>query len=163
MVQNTVSTDARGNQQDFDPSDMNDGKILDSSRYVSIFEVQGDTTTAYGPGYGSSDQDRDSGWSDFDLQDDAGNAVAGKFRWEIYRDSSQEDLIAVSSTIPANDLRSAVDADRTNKRNITAEKPAAGNDSWLVLAFKAREAHDGDAVSATNSDSDLGISYSEYR
>lgn len=161
MVQNTNRTNARGNQRDFDPTDMLE-KTLDSDRYVPLFERQGDTTTAFGPGYGDTRVNGDSGWSDYDLQDSNANAVEGKFRWEIYRDSSKEDLIATSSTFPANDLRSAVSADRTEKRNIPAEKPAAGNDSYLVFAFKAKQAHDGATVSQSNSNSDLGIAYSEY-
>lgn len=162
MVKNTKRIRARGNEQRFTSGDMKE-KTLDSDRFVTVFEQSGDTTSAYGPGYGPDDRDRAEGWSDFDLQNAAGNAVDGKYRWEIYGDSSKEDLIAVSSTFTAGDLRSSVAADRTNKRNMPAEQPLAGNDSYLVLAFKADPSNDGDSLSASNSAYDLGVAYSEYR
>lgn len=163
MVKSTRPTSAGGNEERFTTHDMNDGKQLDSDQYVPLFQVQGDTSTAFGPGFGPDSRDRAEGWADLDLQNEAGANVEGKFRWEVYADSAKEDLIATSSKFTDGGLRSAVAADRTNKRNMPAEKPAAGNDSWLVLAFRASESSDGDVVSADNSEYDLGIPYSEYK
>lgn len=163
MVKNTRPIGARGNEQRFTADDLKDGKTLDSDRYVTLFEVQGDTTTAYGPGNGPRNADHASGWSDFDLQDVNGNAIEGKYRWEVYKDSSKEDLVATSSTFTDGDLRSAVNSARKDKRNIPGEQPVAGNDSYLVFAFRASASSDGAEVSAQNSDYDLGVAYSEYK
>lgn len=162
MVKSTKPMPQEGNEQRFRVGDLKE-KTLDSDRYVPVFEAQGDTSTAYGPGYGPKNRDYAEGWSDLDLQNSSGSAISGKFRWEIYGDSAQEDLIATSSTFSAGGLRSAVSADRTNKRNMPAEQPIAGNDSYVVLAFKADSSSDGDTVSASNSNHDLGIAYSEYK
>lgn len=162
MVRQTKPIRAGANEQRFMSEDLKN-KTLDAERFVGVAEIQGDTTTAYGPGHGPKNRDAATGWSDLDLADDAGNSLNGKFRWEVYKDSSKEDLVAKSSTFQAGDLRSAVAADRTNKRNIPSEQPLAGNDSYLVLAFKVSDAHDGATVSANNSSEDLGIAFSEYK
>lgn len=167
MVKSTRPINANGNEQRFRVEDMNDGKTLDSDRFVTLFEEQGDTNTAYGLGHGPSNRDYAKGWSDYDLQVDDGTGTIepaqGKYRWEIYRDAAKEELVAKSATFSAGDLRSAVAADRTQKRNIPAEQPLAGNDSFVVLAFRAAPAQDGYTVSAADSNDDLGIAYTEYK
>ncbi len=162
MVKSTYPISARGNEQRFTAQDLTE-KTLDSDRYVTLFDIQGDTTTAYGPGFGPDDRNRAEGWSDLDLRNEDGDRIEGKYRWEVYQDSAKEDLIAKSSTFTDGGLRSAVEASRTDKRNMPAEQPVVGNDSYLVLAFRASPSSDEETVSASETDYDLGIAYSEYK
>ena len=170
MVQNTqYHPDLRGagNREQFTAGDLEDGKAVDSDRYVTVAQVQGNSSTAYGAGIGPKNRNSGEGWSDLDLQllDDSGAAAAaeGKLRWEVYSDPEKEDLVAYSRTFSAGDLRSAVAADRTDKVLTPAQQPIAGQDSYLVLAFKANDSQDGYTVSAGDSDHDVGMAYSRYK
>jgi len=157
---------AASNRERWDTDDLEENTVL-LSNYVPIFAVQSDRTTVFAPGSGVQSSDRGNGYADLDLQvlDDTDTAVdaKGKFRWEMYRDSSREDLQYVSTTFRAENLRSSVAADRTEKEILPQLAPAAPQDGWLVLAFKPKESQDGYQVSASDSNTDLGIPYSRIQ
>ena len=165
MVSNTRPIKARGAEERIRAEDLADA-TLDSNRFVELFAQQGDSVTAYGPGNGPQNRQAATGFSDMDLQVDNGGAIEaakGKLRWEIYADPSKEDLVAVSSTYDVGDFRSAVAADRTEKRVMPAQQPLAGNDSHVVLAIRTADSQDGATVSVADSADDVGIAYSRYK
>lgn len=168
MVRNTYhNPDLIGaaNREQISSADLIDGTTMDSSRYVPIFEQQGNKKTAYGAGIGPDDRDRGEGWSDLDLKDNSTTPVDinGKLRWEVYDDPEQENLIAYSRTFRSSDLRAAVSESRTEKVNVPAQAPLAGDDSYLVLGMKVDSGNDGDVLSAANSDNGVGMAYSRYK
>ncbi len=116
-------------------------------------------------GFGIQNTDVNShGWSDLDLQNAGGSAIAGHYRWEVYRDSSKEDLIAVSGTFSTTKLRNAVSNSLRDKILLPALfSKVAGNDSYLVLSCKARPSSDGDVVDVANSSSEAGMAYGELK
>lgn len=151
------------NPLEFEAGALSEPTLQSSDQYYEIFAAQGDTTTAYGAGFGPRDKNTNSdGWSDLDLQNAGGTAIAGKIRFRVYRDSSKEDLIAQSGTYSLNSLRSAVSEARTDKVLIAGLlSTMAGNDSFLTVEVKPSASSAGDAVSAANSNSDQGLAYSE--
>ena len=166
MVSNTRPIKARGAEERIRAEDLTDGQAIDSNRFVELFSQQGDSVTAYGPGNGPQNRQAATGFSDIDLQvdnDGVVEAAKGKLRWEIYADPAKEDLVAVSSTYDVGDFRSAVAADRTEKRVMPAQQPLAGNDSHVVLAIRTADSEDGATVSVADSDDDVGIAYSRYK
>lgn len=157
---------SKANQKRVRPADLNDAKVMDSDRFVPIFEVQSNRTEVYAPGSGPSNRQHAKGWSDLDLRDDAaapGGEINGDLRWEMYGDSSREDLRRVSDTFRTEDLRSAEAEQRTEKEVIPQLAPAAPQDGYVVLALKVDAADDGAALDSTNSTVDLGIPYSKLR
>ena len=136
---------------------------LDDDIYVPVFQVQSDRTTRYAGGHGPSSRQHGTGWADLDLATGAGGDINGKARWEVYRDSSKEDLKAVSDTFRLENLRSAVAADRTEKVLMPQRAPVPPQDGYLVLAVKADSGNDGDTVDQTEGDVDVGVPYSRMR
>lgn len=170
MVQNTVHNPAlisAANREQVAASDLEDGKTVDSDRFVTVFAEQGNKKTAYGAGIGPNNRDAGEGWSDLDLKllDDSSAVVdaTGTLRWEVYDDPERENLIAYSRTFRAANLRSAVQDSRTDKVNVAAQQPLAGEDSFLVLAYRATDAETGYTVSAGDSAVDVGMAYSRYK
>jgi hypothetical protein len=157
---------AAANRERWDTDDLEESTVL-ANQFVSVLSVQSDRTTVFAPGSGVQSSDRGMGYADLDLQvlDDTDTAVGakGKFRWEMYRDSSREDLQYVSTTFRAENLRSSVAADRTEKEILEQLAPAAPQDGYLVLAFKPKASQDGYTVSASDSAVDLGIPYSRIQ
>lgn len=169
MAVETLSViDVSGAQgQQFMAGDLKDGKTVDADDFVPVAEVQGDKSNAYGGGAGPQDERTNlDGWSDFDLQlldgSGANVAAAGKFRFEIYGDPQQEDFIAKSRTFPATHLRAAVSNGLRDKVLIAAMlEHMAGDDGYLVLAYKATSSETGYDVDAAASATETGIAYSE--
>lgn len=175
MVNNFVAANAQeigmANSKRIRPSDLNN-KALDSERFVPIWEVQSNRTEVYAPGIGNDDRSRGNvGYADLDLQADgtgsgnAGDEVNGDLRWEMYGDSSREDLRYVSDTFRTEDLRADVTQSRTEKTVIRQLAPAAPQDGYVVLALKANAGSDGYVVddSTTNTNVDVGIPYAKIR
>jgi hypothetical protein len=154
------------NRERWDTDDMEEPTVL-STQFVPVFEAQSDRTEVYAPGAGIQSTDRGEGFADLDLKllDDSSSVVdaKGKLRWEMYRDSSREDLARVSTTFTASNLRSAVNADRTEKELLPQLAPAAPQDGYLVLAYRPTSSQDGYDVSASDSAVDLGIPYSRIK
>lgn len=162
---------AQGKQ--FVADDLVDGKTVDADRFVTVAEVQGSKSNAYGAGAGPQDERSNTdGWSDLDLQlVDGGGAnhpAQGRFRYEVYRDENKEDLIAKSRTFPAAAVRAAVTSDLRQKILIAAMlEEMAGDDAYLTLAYRATTSGDGQSdetgwdIDASASASELGMAYSE--
>jgi len=153
----------RSNADQFVASELKEPTLQSADDWYEIFSVQGDTTTAYGAGYGpNNDSINTDGWSDLDLQNAAGNPIDGKLRFRVYRDSSKDDLIAQSTTYTLSGLRSAVSADRKDKHLISQmHSKLAGNDSFVTVEVKPKASSAGDQVSAADSATDLGLAYAE--
>lgn len=151
------------NPREFEASELNEVTLASSEQWYEIFSAQGDTTTAFGAGFGPNDDRRNTdGWSDLDLQNAGGTAINGSVRFRVYRDSSKDDLVAQSGTFSLTSLRSTVSAGRKDKALIAGMLSAvAGNDSFLTVEVKPKASSAGDQVSASNSASDQGIAYSE--
>jgi hypothetical protein len=167
MVRNTVPANPRevsaANGERFKASDIEENTVTDGV-YTPVFEVQADRTTVYMAGVGFDSRQRGRvGWADLDLQNGGAAAVDGTLRWEIYRDSSKEDLVAKSGTFRTEDLRSAVAAARTEKDVIPQQAPAAPQDGYLVLAIDPDSGSSGNTLSQSNSDTDLGIPYARIQ
>lgn len=170
MPDNFVNANAgernAANRERWDTDDMEESTVLKNT-YVPVFEIQSDRTTVFAPGSGLNSAQSATGYADLDLQvlDDSDTAVdaKGRLRWAMYRDSSREDLQRVSTTFRAENLRSAVAADRTEKEILPQLAPAAPQDGWLVLEYKPKDSQDGYAVSASDSSVDLGIPYSRIQ
>lgn len=159
MVQNlqNVNADA-GSREYIRSSDLNSATVSED-RWVSLFEVQSSKTIKYFPGAGTANRQGNAGFGDLDLQNSGGTATDGELRWEVYRDAQRDDLVAVSDTFRSEDLRAAVSENRTEKPMIPLQKPGAGEDGYVVLAFKAASGSDGDTISTSNSSEDVGIPY----
>jgi len=167
MVRNTARANPRevsaANSERFKSGDVEENTITDGV-YTPVFEVQADRTTVYMAGIGFDSRQRGRvGWADLDLQNGGAAAVDGTLRWEIYRDSSKEDLVAKSGTFRTEDLRSAVGAPRTEKDVMPQEAPAAPQDGYLVLAINPDSGSSGNTLSQSNSDTDLGIPYARIQ
>lgn len=163
MVQNlnNVGTTA-GAEQHIQPDELNDGKTLSKDEYRPIWSVQSDKHTHYAPGYGVPMREGNAGFSDLDLQNGGGSAIEGKVRYEVYRDSNREELVAYGATYPLATLRSDVAQPKTDKTMIPLKRPGAGEDGYLVLAAKADASIDGDSVSTANSAVDVGMPYTQF-
>ena len=167
MVRNTARANPRevaaANGERFKSGDVEENTVTDGV-YTPVFEVQADRTTVYMAGIGFDSRQRGRvGWADLDLQNGGAAAVDGTLRWEIYRDSSKEDLVAKSGTYRTEDLRSAVGAARTEKVVMPQEAPAAPEDAYLVLAIDPDSGSDGNTLNQANSDTDLGIPYARIQ
>lgn len=163
MVRNTVQANAaevdRGNKDRFKSGDMLSSTLVNGI-FVPVFEVQADRTETYMGGYGPNNRDAgEVGWADVDIQNSNNNAADGVLRWEVYRDSSKEDLVAKSSTFRSEDLRSSQGASRRDKMVLPQQAPAAPQDGYLVLGMDADSGSDGDSLSSSNSATDLGVPY----
>lgn len=160
----------RANPRQFTEADLKDGALVKSDEFTNVAEVAGNTSRAYGAGFGIADQrTNNDGWADFDMKTtpDGGTTVndaGGAFRFEVYGDVQKEDLIAYSGTFGAKGLRTAVAESRSDKALIPGMlSDVAGNDSYLVLAYRGAAGEEGEAVHAAGSNSELGIPYSELR
>jgi hypothetical protein len=142
------------------------GTTLTDTRFLPIFEVQGDNTTGYGAGHGVSNKNNNNqGWSDLDLQNTVPGAIDAALRWEVYRDSSQEQLAAHSGKFYTTPLRNAI-GNATREKFLMAARGSpngiAGDQQYLVLAARADPASSGDTVDPGQSNTEEGIAYSEY-
>lgn len=172
MVRNTRPVSARyhaaANAERIKAGELSD-VVLDSSRYVGIWQQEGNSSTAYGIGLGPRAKEHAEGYADMDLRvtdkdaDGTPDVANGKLRWEVYDDPEQENLVAYSSTFRSENLRSAVNDSRTEKPVMHGQMPVAGDDSTIVLAFRADDANDGDTLTSGNCSDDLGIPYSRYK
>lgn len=152
-----------GSAAHFEDGDLETPTLADADRWYPIFQVQGDSTTAYGAGYGIDDDRTNSqGWSDLDLQNAGGTAIDARLRYRVYRDSSKDDLIAQGPTFGTSPLRSAVSSGRKDKILIPARwSKVAGNDGYLTVEAQPKASSTGDVVDAGNSSTDYGMSYGE--
>lgn len=159
---------ARANPFEFLASDF-DGKTVSSDEFRDVALVQGNSTNAYGAGYGGRNENVNSdGWSDLDLvasgagAGTAGDPINGKLRFVIYRDTNREDMIAKSGTYSLNGLRSAVGSGRKDKVLIPGMlSKVAGDDSYLSVQVKTSAASDGTVIDPGASTEELGLAYSE--
>lgn len=137
--------------------------LQQEDEWYKIFETQGDSTTAFGAGYGpDNDITNAHGWSDLDLQDSVPDPIDGKVRYRIYRDSNQEDLVAQSTKLSTGPLRSAVSASRKDKILVPATwSQVAGDDGWLTVEVSPDSASTGQQVDTTNSATDFGMAFGE--
>lgn len=146
-------------------TEMSEPTVASADQWYELFASQGDTTTAFGAGFGPNDDRRNSGgWSDLDIKDNSTTPVSvdGVVRFRVYRDSSKDQLIAQSGAYQTQSLRSAVADGRKDKVLIPGMlSKVAGNDSYLTVEFKPAAGSAGATVSSANSDSDLGLAYSE--
>lgn len=166
MTRNLVQRfNRQGSPDQFRAADLLEPTLQQSDEWYKIFEVQGDTTKAYGAGYGPDDDRVNAhGWSDLDLQNSTPDPINGKVRFRVYRDSDQEDLVAQSGKFDLGPLRSAVSAGRKDKILIPAEWSAvAGNDSWLTVEVSPDSSSTGDTVTAANSSTDFGMAFGEIQ
>ncbi len=162
-----VHTD-RANPQEFLADDF-EQKTVVADEFRDVAFVQGDSTNAYGAGFGEKNaQVNSDGWSDVDLvasgngAGSAGEDIKGKMRFVVYRDSNREDMIAKSGTYSLGGLRSAVSADRTDKVLIPGRlSQVAGDDSYLAIQVKTNADTDGYEIDPSASTEDLGIARSE--
>lgn len=161
MVQNLrpVGADV-GSPEQIRSADLN-AKTVDQDRWVPLHERQSSKSVKYFPGRGVNNRRGNAGFADMDLQDDSTTPVNidGQFRWEIYSDANQDDLVATSIVGRSEDLRAAVNENRTEKPMEPLQKPGAGEEGYVVLAFKADAGSDGATVSPSNSSEDVGIPY----
>lgn len=169
MVKNLkrVHTEA-ANPQEFLADDF-EQKVVVSDEFRDVALVQGNSTTAYGGGFGVKNaQVNSDGWSDLDLvasgngAGTAGADIQGKLRFVVYRDSNREDMIAKSGTYSLSGLRSAVASDRTDKALIPGMlSTVAGDDSYLAIQVRTNGTTDGYEIDPSASTEDLGIARSE--
>jgi len=168
MVRNMVNADAAGRRRasrdNIRGADLEDNDLVDGT-YIPVWEQQADRTTTYAGGHGPANRNSgNAGFGDLDIQNGAGNASDGKLRWEVYRDSSKENLKAVSDTFRSEDLRGAASGtDRTEKPVFPQKANVPPQDGYLVLAMDADSGSDGDTVSSANSTQDLGVPYSRIQ
>jgi hypothetical protein len=167
MVTNTAPANGRevraANGERFKSGQIEENTVTDGV-FTPVFEVQADRTTVYMVGFGFDSRQRGRvGWADLDLQNGGGSPVDGSLRWEVYRDSSKEDLVAKSGTFRTEDLRSAVGADRTEKDVMPQEAPAAPQDGYLVLAIDPDSGSSGNTLNQANSATDLGIPFARIQ
>jgi len=167
MVRNTAPANPlevrSANGERLKSGDIEENTVTDGV-FTPVLQVQSDRTTVYMAGIGFNSRQRGRvGWADLDLQNGGGAAVDGTLRWEVYRDSSKEDLVAKSGTYRTEDLRSAVGAARTEKVVMPQEAPAAPEDAYLVLAIDPDSGSDGNTLNQANSDTDLGIPYARIQ
>lgn len=167
MVQNLRPVGATaGSQETIRNTDLNDGKSVSSDNWVPIFEAQSSKTIHYAPGYGVPNREGNAGFGDLDLQgiDGAGAVVAldGELRWEVYRDANQNDPVGFGDTHRTEKLRADVAESKTDKTMMPLQKPGAGEDGYIVLAYKADPANDGHDLSASDSAVDQGVPYSRF-
>lgn len=151
------------NGRAFEADELREPTLQNADEWYSIFEVQGTKSEFFGAGYGVSDSAVNTeGWSDLDLQNGGGSAIAARIRFYIYSDSSKQNLVARSGTYSTTSLRNAVAADRTDKMLIPGMlSDLAGDDSYLVVKAQPKASSTGDTVSRANSSTDEGIAYSE--
>lgn len=163
MVRNTQRTGRMtGSEVHVRDTDL-DGTTLSDTEFRPVFSIQGDKTNAYAPGFGTADRRGTAGFADLDLQNGNDNPVQGQLRYEVYRDSQREDLIATGSKYSLATLRADVAADKTDKTMIEQQQPVAGEDAYLVISVKADSSSNGDTVSGSNSSVDIGMPYSEIK
>lgn len=144
-------------------SDLQTPTLADADNWYVLFQAQGDRTTAYGAGFGPSDDQMNThGWSDLDLQNGGGTAIDADYRYRVYRDSRKDDLIAQSGKFGSAPLRSAVSASRKDKQLMSAlHSKVAGDASYLTFEASPRSSSTGDVVDVANSADDYGVAYSE--
>lgn len=154
---------SRANPAEFEASDLSEPTLQEADQWYTIYDQQANQTTTYGAGFGVGDTRRNTGgWADLDLQTSTPGPISGSLRYRVYRDSSKEELVAQSGKYSLNALRSAVSAARKDKVLIpgmvsTVPRP----DGYMTVEVSPNASSVGDAVSASDSSTDLGIPYSE--
>jgi hypothetical protein len=139
------------------------GATVDQDNWVPIFETQSTRTLKYAPGHGVSDRRGNAGFADLDLQTSTPSDIDGQLRWEVYNDANKDDLVGVSATFRSENLRAAVNDNRTEKPMMPLLAPGAPDEGFVVLAFKADSGSDGDTISPSDSNVDVGLPYTRFQ
>jgi len=168
MVRNMVDAGPNGrrraSRENILSAALENNDLVDGT-YVPIWEQQADRTTTYAGGHGSPSRNAGKvGFGDLDIQNGSDAASDGKLRWEVYRDSSKEDLMAVSDTFRSEDLRSASSGTNRTEKPVFAQKAnVPPQDGYLTLSMNADAGSDGDTIDSSNSSADLGLPYSRIQ
>lgn len=141
-------------------ADLTTSTTLDQNRFVEVFSVQATETESFAPGHGPQGEHTQS-YSDLDLEDSGDNEITGEMRWEVYRDSSKNELMAIRDLESPTVFSSAVSVTPYKDKQPTPEGAIIPpKDGYLVLAVKVdNSTNDGNTASTSNSSEDVGLAY----
>jgi len=168
MVRNNAPANegSPGQRQEVEASEI-PNTTLRANEWNTLFEIQGNSSLKYFPGFGMNGASAGVGYSDLDLTatgsgtGGSGDNVSARLRWAVYNDPERDDLAATGPAFTANDLRSSVGADRTEKTPVPLYTVGTPEDGYLVLEAKPKSTSEGEEAQAANTD--LGMAYTKLR
>lgn len=148
----------RGTRQTFTEDDLIETTVFADTYRDILRNVSTESAKFYlGHGMRSRD-DPNLGYMFADLQNDAAAEIDGTFRFIVYADSEDEVPI-VGGQADSRDMRDAESEPRTERPGLPLLLPGAGKDKAIAVQFKARQASDGEEISAA--DSSVVIPYTQ--